>query len=143
MAATGAPRADRTGAARRWQRRRPGAGRGFSLLEVLIALAVLALALFALSRSAALAVQSTGHREETLLATVVAGNVLTEIRLAGGVPAPGRRDGQQQQGGRAFHWRAEVEASDLPGIMRIDVAVALDAGQRDRRVQLTGFAGQP
>jgi general secretion pathway protein I len=116
---------------------------GFSLLEVLIALAVLALALFALTRSAALAVQSTAHREETLLASVVAGNVLTRIRLAEASPAPGRREGSERQGGREFHWRAVVVESDLPGIMRIEVAVAVDPARNDSRVRLGGFAGRP
>jgi general secretion pathway protein I len=117
--------------------------RGFSLLEVLIALAVLALALFALSRSAAVALESAAHREESLLAGMVAANVLAEIRLADEVPATGRREGQQRQGGRDFHWRAVVSPSDLPGIVRIDVAVAVDPQRRDRRASLTGFAGRP
>lgn len=119
----------------------PARARGFSLLEVLIALAVLALALFALSRSAAVAVEAAAHREETLFASAVAANVLTEIRLAETVPAPGRREGQQRQGERDFYWRATIANSDLPGIVRIDIAVALDAARRDNRVRLTGFAG--
>lgn len=125
------------------RRRVFGAQRGFSLLEVLIALAVLALALFALSRTAALSLTAAAHREETLLAGIVAGNVLTEIRLDGQSPAPGRREGQQRQGGREFYWRASIVDSDLPGVRRIDIAVALDPERRDRRVSLTGFAGQP
>jgi general secretion pathway protein I len=128
------------------RRRRPVRGArssGFSLLEVLVALAVLALALFALSRSAALAVQASAHRHETLLASVVAGNVLARIRLAESSPAPGRREGSERQGGRDFHWRVLVAESDLPGIMRIEVAVAVDVAGSDSRVRLGGFAGRP
>lgn len=121
----------------------PRRNRGFSLLEVLIALAVLALALFALSRSAAVALESAAHRQESLLAGFVAANVLAEVRLTDAVPSPGRREGQQRQGGRDFYWRAVITPSDLPGIMRIDVAVAVDAQRRDRRASLTGFAGRP
>lgn len=117
--------------------------RGFSLLEVLIALAVLALALFALSRSAAVAVEAAAHREETLLASAVAANVLAEIRLDQNAPAPGRREGQQRQGKREFYWRANIVDSDLPGIVRIDIAVAVDPARRDNRVRLAGFAGRP
>ncbi len=117
--------------------------RGFSLLEVLVALAVLALALFALSRTASVTVQAAAHREEALLASLVAGNVLAEIRLAEVSPAPGRREGQQRQGGREFYWRANIADSDVPGVRRIDIAVALDPARDDSRVRLTGFAGQP
>ncbi len=117
------------------------AEQGFSLLEVLIALAVLALALFALSRSAALAIDATRHRQEVLLAGLVAQNVLAEIRLGPGVPAQGEREGRQQQGPRQFHWRAEISDSELPGIRRIDIAVATDPRRQDVRLRLTGFAG--
>jgi len=119
-----------------------GRALGFSLLEVLIALAVLALALFALSRTAAIAVNSAAHREETLFATAVAANVLAEIRIGEPMPSTGRREGQEKQGGRDFFWRANIVESDLPGIMRIDIFVALDPERRDSRVRLTGFAGR-
>ncbi len=117
--------------------------KGFSLLEVLIALAVLALALFALSRSAALAIDAAAHREQVLFAGAVAANVLAEIRLTEPLPAAGRREGQQRQGGREFYWRASIADTDLPGIRRIDVAVALDPARADVRVRLAGFAGRP
>lgn len=120
-----------------------GRARGFSLLEVLVALAVLALALFALSRSAALAVDAMQHREQVLLASTVAANVVTELRLAESTPATGQREGQQSQGGREFYWRATISDSDVPGIRRIDVAVALDPARSDVRVRLAGFAGRP
>src|SRR5690606_14953363 len=115
---------------------------GFSLLEVLVALAVLALALFALSRTASVTVQVAAHREEALLAGIVAANVLAEIRLADPDPAPGRREGRQRQGGREFYWQAVIGDTDAPGIRRIDVAVAIDPARDDTRVRLTGFAGR-
>jgi hypothetical protein len=36
-----------------------------------------------------------------------------------------------------------VAESDLPGIMRIEVAVAVDVAGSDSRVRLGGFAGRP
>jgi general secretion pathway protein I len=115
--------------------------RGFTLIEVLIALAVVALALLALTRAATVQVRSFDGLQERTLAGWVAANTLTETRLASAFPATGRSEGRTRLGERDWRWTREVEATPDPAIRRIDIRVF--AGEaREPSATLSGFAGQ-
>ncbi len=112
---------------------------GFTLIEVLIALAVVALALLALTRTAALEVRDFDMLRERTLAGWVAANVLAEARVSGALPPAGTSDGRVELGGRAWHWRREVSATADADIRRIDIRVY--AGEAtDPVASLSGFA---
>ncbi|GAA0722432.1 type II secretion system minor pseudopilin GspI [Dokdonella soli] len=114
--------------------------RGFTLIEVLIALAVVALALIALTRAASVQVQDFDALRERTLAGWVAANVLTETRLASPFPATGRSDGRVQFASRGWRWEREVKATPDAQIRRIDIRVF--AGEtHDPSAALSGFAG--
>ena len=114
--------------------------RGFTLLEVLVALLVLALALLALTRTAASQVQSLGALRERTLAGWLAQDVLTETRLAGIAP-PGKSDGQRMFGGREWRWELQVQPTEVASIRRLDVRVFAAADRSAPLAQLTGFSG--
>lgn len=118
---------------------------GFTLLEVLVALLVLALALVALTRTAAQQTAAFGALRDRSLAGWVAANALTELRLEPGFPAIGRREGQAEMGTRA--WRYAITISDTPanGIRRVRVEV-FEPDQRSLDdtsvlVSMHGFVG--
>ena len=113
---------------------------GFTLVEVLIALAVVAIALVALVRAAGVQVQSFDALRERTLAGWVAANVVTETRLATAFPPIGRSDGHAQFGGRDWTWQREVQATRDAEIRRIDVRVYLGNSQQPS-ASLSGFAG--
>jgi general secretion pathway protein I len=114
--------------------------RGFTLVEVLIALAVVAIALLALTRAASVQVQSFDALRERTLAGWVAANVLTETRLASAFPSTGRSDGHVQLAGRDWRWQREVRTTPDAEIRRIDVRVYLGAAT-DASANLSGFVG--
>ncbi|WP_325279257.1 type II secretion system minor pseudopilin GspI [Tahibacter sp.] len=115
--------------------------RGFTLLEVLIALVVLGLALTALVHAAGVSARDFAGLRDRSYAGWVAANVVTEARLKDRIPATGRRDGQQRFAGREWFWRLDVAATQDARIRRLDVHVFADRERTDPVAQLTGFAG--
>lgn len=115
--------------------------RGFTLLEVLVALLVLALALVALARTAALQVENFTELRERTLADWLAQQVLAETRLANPLPSPARSSGQRRYGGRDWHWELEIQATQVPTIRRLDVRVANATTPAQAVASLTGFTG--
>jgi general secretion pathway protein I len=117
-----------------------GRAPGFTLIEVLVALAVIAVALLALTRTAGLQVQAFDGLRERTLAGWVAANVLAEARLAPVAPSTGRSDGHERLGNRDWRWTREVQPTPEPAIRRIDIRVFAGAA-REPSATPVGFVG--
>ncbi len=118
------------------------AARGFTLVEVLVALAIVAIALMAALRAAGQGTQAVAELRLRLLAGWVAEDRLAEHRGRGAWLPLGIARGTQNQGGVAFAWREEVIATPNGAFRRVDVFVA--APQEERALaHLTGFVVQP
>lgn len=122
--------------------------RGFTLIEVLVALLLVSLALAALVRTAGNEARALAILQEATLAQWVAANVIAEVRVAPGLPKTGRSDGQAELGGRRWRWRLDVQGTDLPELRRLDVQVFAGAGEgrlldgdSQPAATLTGFDG--
>jgi len=117
-------------------------GRGFTLIEVLIALAILAIALAATTRAASLATDSALETRERLLATWTAENRIAELRARHAFPGVGETRLSADNGGSRFLLRETVADTPNPFMRRVDVAVA-DARDPGRAlVTLTGYLGR-
>lgn len=120
--------------------------RGFTLVEVLVALLLVALALAALVRTAGIEARNLAILQDATLAQWVAANVIAEARLQQSLPAVGRSEGRADMGGRPWRWLMQVHATDLPEVRRLEVRVfaAAQEGEDDQpAAALTGFATQP
>ena len=124
--------------------------RGFTLVEVLVALLLVSLALAALVRTAGTGARNLATLQEATVAQWVAANVIAETRLQRSLPPLGRSDGRVAMGGWQWRWRLDVQGTDLPEVRRLDVQVFVDDGdgslQSDATqsaARLTGFASTP
>jgi general secretion pathway protein I len=122
---------------------RTSALRGFTLVEVLVALAIVAIALAAALRAAAQGTNAASELRSRLLAGWVAENRLAEHRARGDWLPLGIARGAQRQGGVEFAWREEVIATPNPAFRRVDVFVSAPADESRAIARLTGFAVQP
>ncbi len=98
-------------------------GRGFTLIEVLVALAIVAVGMAAVMRALTSSADTVFYLRDKTFAQWVALNQIANLRLSGQTPAVGNSDGDLDYAGRKWHWRQEVVASEVPGVERIDVKV--------------------
>ena len=116
---------------------------GFTLIEVLVALAIVSIALMAALRAAG---QGTNNAEELrarLLASWVAQDALAEHRARGDWLPLGIHRGARVQGGLQFAWREEVTATPNAAFRRVDVVVFNGSDETRALARLTGFVVQP
>jgi len=98
-------------------------GRGFTLVEVLVALAIVAIALAAASRSVALSTDSALDHKLRVLAGFVAENRMGELSARRAWPGLGVSEGAERQAGIEFRWRAEVLNTPHPRLRRVEIQV--------------------
>lgn len=110
--------------------------RGFTLIEMMVALAVFSLAALALIRLEGATLRSTGILDETLTAQMVARNVAVEALTDAQPPASGTANGSETNGGRAWTWTRQVTPLGDAGALRIDIAVAPGTGRPIARLMV-------
>jgi general secretion pathway protein I len=123
--------------------RRCDRGAGFTLVEVMVALAIVAIALLAALRAAGLGTNSLAEMRSRVLAGWVADNVLAEHRARADWLPLGIQRGSQYQSGIEFRWREEITSMPSPAIRRVDVYVFSASDETHSLARLSGFIAQP
>ena len=96
---------------------------GFTLIEVLVALAIVAVGMAAVLSALSSSASTVSYLRDKTFAQWVALNQISTLRLSGQIAPVGNSDGDVDFGGRSWHWRREVVATEVPGVVRIDVKV--------------------
>ena len=116
--------------------------RGFTLIEILVAVAILAVALAATSRAAALATDGSLETRQRLLATWAAQNRVAELRARRLYPPVATTRMETAQGGIPMVIEETVLDTPNPGIRRVELAIA-EARAPDRVLtRLTAYVSQ-
>lgn len=123
--------------------RRAAPRKGFTLIEVLIALSILAIALMAAMRAAGQGTTNIAEMRSRVLAGWVAENLLATQRARGEWLPLGEQNGVATQAGIDFVWREKVIATPNAAFRRVDVQVFSAADDSHSLARFTGFITQP
>ncbi len=108
---------------------------GFTLVEVMVALAIVALALPALMVALSRQVDATGYLRDKSMAHAVAANKLAELRILAYARRDllrGRDSGVASMAERDWYWWVESSLTEVPLFYRVEIDVALDEGDAEQ-----------
>jgi general secretion pathway protein I len=97
--------------------------RGFTLIEVLVALAIVAIGMAAVLGTISSSATTIGYMRDKTFANWVALNQIATLRISGQQTPPGNSTGELDFAGRKWHYRQEVTQTQIPGMVRIDVKI--------------------
>ncbi len=115
---------------------------GFTLIEVLVALVVVALGMMAVHTTLNRYAAASAYLEEQTLASWIATNKLTELSVAPTWPSLGDYDEDVEFADRDWVCEIEVLETPVPNLRRVDVSVKL-ASDPDRVVRKVSALIEP
>lgn len=116
--------------------------RGYTLLEVLVALAILAVTMAAVSRTANSSIQHVDALRSRVIADWVAQNRLALHQARGDWLPIGLVNGEEAQAGASYPWQEEVIATPNPTMHRIVVRVYSPSDKSHILRELSGYVVQ-
>ena len=117
--------------------------KGFSLLEVLIALTILATALMALSGSVNQTFRNHVYLKDKTFAHYVAMRRLAEVRLQPEWPNEGTTRGDIKMLNNDWKWRQIVSKTTEANLRRVEISVANKSDEEYFLTTITAFVGKP
>jgi general secretion pathway protein I len=120
---------------------RPG-NRGFTLIEVLAALVIVALGMLGVIQAVTQTARNGTYLREKTLAHWIALNVITERRLQPSPPEVSESSDEVEFAGRRWRWTLRVTQTEVESLRRMDVSVrSADAPDGSALETVTGFYG--
>ncbi len=116
--------------------------RGFTLIEVLVALAVLAIALSAIIKTMSSNTLNSIYLRDRTLAQWVALNKITELQLSADWPSPGKTDGSTVMGNHEWFWEAEIKTTPDNDVDTITLRVRDQRDAKDPVSTLQAYLGR-
>ncbi len=115
--------------------------RGFTLVEVMVALVVVALSLTGIAVVLGDMLNNANWLKQSTYASWIAQNKIVELRAANEIPNADETTGEVTYANSVWEWRAVVTETGIENLWRVDVSVGRPGGNNIRTV--TGFIGEP
>ena len=116
--------------------------RGFTLVEVIIALTIIAVGLAAGINAASSTVYNAAGLQERTFAHWVAMNKITELHVMQEFPAPRKTSGSTLMAEHEWYWTMDVVETQDKSVRKVEIAVRTNEDDENSLVNLTGFVGK-
>ncbi|HEX9208017.1 MAG TPA: type II secretion system minor pseudopilin GspI [Steroidobacteraceae bacterium] len=124
------------------KRRPPARQPGFTLIEVLAALVIVALGMLGAIEAVNQSTRNATYLREKTLAHWIAMNLITERRLQPEPPPPDEQQGDVDFAGERWHWTQRVTQTAVQSMRRMDIAVRrASAPDGTSLANVSGFYG--
>ena len=120
--------------------KRKNEARGFTLIELVVALAVLAIGMTAVLHSASQAGHAGAYLKQKAVAHWVASNQAAELSINREWPDPGITTGTATMAKQTWHWETQVQNTVVPELRLVTIRVMLDG---EEKASLVTFVGRP
>jgi general secretion pathway protein I len=118
------------------------ANKGFTLIEVIVALVVIGLGMLGVIQAVSQTAGNSGYLRDKTIAHWVAMNRLTEVRLQKSAPGIDKTSDEVEMAGRRWKWTMNVTQTPVETIRRIDISVRpSEAKEGASLASVTGFYG--
>lgn len=119
--------------------------RGFTLIEVMVALAIIAIALASLIKASGSHTHSASYLKNKTLAHYVALNEITQLHIEKAWPSLGTEHKSSEMAGVEWYWTRKVSKTADPkdNIRTVEFTVYLDADRNNNITRLQGHILNP
>lgn len=115
---------------------------GFTLIEVLAALIIVALGMLGVIEAVSQTASNSSYLRDKSIAHWVAMNQLTQVRLAPQAPKIDKSSDELEMADRRWRWTMVVSQTPLESVLRIDISVRLAQASEDSSLAtISGFYG--
>lgn len=112
---------------------------GFTLIEILVALAVLAISMAAIIQASSQYVSNQVYLQKRTEAHWVARNLLVGFRMSKEWPSISTKTGVEEWGGQEWSWQLKVSQTPDQDLRRLDIEVSLEPDDEVVLANLSGF----
>jgi general secretion pathway protein I len=117
--------------------------KGFTLIEVMVALAVIAIGLLAVLNTANQQVKSAAITQNKMAAYWLMKNKIAEIRLTDNWPAIKHHQGIQTSLQQTWYWQTQAATTDNPKIRKVVISIATQKTPSDVILEQTIYLSKP
>jgi general secretion pathway protein I len=117
--------------------------KGFTLIEVLVAMTIIAVGVSALVGSAAASAWRADYLRDREFGRWVASNVLAELQVVPAWPSIGSKNTEVDMGTLTWYVKTSTQAVADPDLRRVDVEVRRDKDAESYIYTVAGFVGNP
>jgi len=116
---------------------------GFTLVEILVSLAILSIILGALIQTAGANASNSARLRDRAVAEWVASNQLAEMQLSQSFPEVGSRTGDEEMFGSLWYWKTVVQEVEDEDLRRVDIEVRRREDSDNPIITIAGFISHP